>query len=198
MLGLVLTVGMVGMIGILPNSQGNGKSQMTDDSGSITGHLIVTATDADGNIKAYRQTDNLIVDSGKNCAPVLLFGATSPASCYTANAVGSVYNVIANSATTTDPAATVTALPGELAVNGLTKAAASSVTVTTAAVSGVSTLSETTITKAFTVSGTQSVASAGLLNSDVTVKMFAGKSFTPVSLINGDTFTVTWKIQLNQ
>lgn len=199
MLGVVLTVGMVGMIGILPNTQGNVTSQEEkSDAASITGHIIVTAYDADGNIKAYRQTDNLIVDSGKNCAPVLLFGATSPTSCYSANAVGSAYNIIAVSTITTDPAATDTALTGQITTNGLAKAAASSVTVTIPALLGTSTSSETTLTKAFSVTGSSTVGSAGLLNNDATVKMFAGKSFTPISVINGDTLTVTWKIQLNQ
>ena len=198
-LGVVLTVGMAGMMSILPNTQGNVTSQEAgNDAASITGRIIVTAYDADGNIKAYRQTDNLIVDSGKNCAPVLLFGATSPASCYTANAVGSAYNIIATSTTTTDPAVTATSLAGEITTNGLNKQAATSVTVTTPALSGTSTFSETTLTKAFAVSGSSTVGSAGLLNNDATVKMFAGKSFTAISVISGDTLTVTWKIQLNQ
>lgn len=197
MLGVVLTVGTIGMMGILPNTQENVANQEArNDAANITGHLIITVHDTNGNLKAYRQTDNVIVDVGKNCAPVLLFGATSPnPGCYTGGAVGSAYNIIAVSSTTSDPAVTATTLPGEIIGNGLTRAAATSVTVTTLA-SG--SASETTILKAFTVSGTGGTpASAGLFNNDGTSKMFAGKAFTPVSVIAGDTFTVTWKIQLS-
>jgi hypothetical protein len=48
----------------------------TTTTGLITGHVTTTHTDAAGNILGYRQSDNLIVNGGENCALKLLFAAT--------------------------------------------------------------------------------------------------------------------------
>ena len=40
------------------------------------GHVELVAKDADGNIKAYRQTDNIVVNIGKTCAAERIFGAS--------------------------------------------------------------------------------------------------------------------------
>ena len=40
----------------------------------IMGHLTLTATDEDGNIIAYRQTDNVIANNGDDCILEALFG----------------------------------------------------------------------------------------------------------------------------
>ena len=42
-------------------------------AGLITGHVTTTLLDSEGNIKEYRQTDNLIVNQGENCALKMLF-----------------------------------------------------------------------------------------------------------------------------
>jgi hypothetical protein len=42
----------------------------------MTGHVETILRDADGNIKEYRQSDNLISNTGENCTLRLLFGTT--------------------------------------------------------------------------------------------------------------------------
>ena len=43
----------------------------------LMGHITMVVTDADGNIKSYQQTDNLITDQGRICGLVSLTGATN-------------------------------------------------------------------------------------------------------------------------
>ncbi len=38
----------------------------TSESGQIIGHVTLVLTDEDGNIKAYRQTDNAVYNNGFN------------------------------------------------------------------------------------------------------------------------------------
>jgi len=42
----------------------------------MSGHAIITLADADGNIKAYRQTDNVVTNNGRDCVADELFGTT--------------------------------------------------------------------------------------------------------------------------
>jgi len=59
-------------------------SVASQDPMQMTGHVILTLTDADDNIKAYRQTDNIIVHNGMDCSADLLFGDFSaPGLCTT-------------------------------------------------------------------------------------------------------------------
>ena len=45
-------------------------------TGMMTGHLEIEARNADGEIIAYRQTDNEVVDDGEQCILKMLFAST--------------------------------------------------------------------------------------------------------------------------
>ena len=46
------------------------------------GHVTAVVYDSNGNIKSYFQTDNIVVDDGRNCATDLVFGTSfHTASC---------------------------------------------------------------------------------------------------------------------
>ena len=47
----------------------------------IVGHLTLTAYDDNGNVIAYRQTDNTILNVGDDCISELIFSVTSSAQC---------------------------------------------------------------------------------------------------------------------
>jgi len=47
----------------------------------MSGHAIITLADADGNIKAYRQTDNDVTNNGRDCVADELFGSTPADLC---------------------------------------------------------------------------------------------------------------------
>jgi len=46
------------------------------ETSQMIGHVTYELRDADGNIKHYFQSDNVIVDQGTNCAAVAIFNAT--------------------------------------------------------------------------------------------------------------------------
>ena len=49
----------------------------SQDPMQMSGHVILTLADPDGNIIAYRQTDNIITNVGKNCVADDIFGTTT-------------------------------------------------------------------------------------------------------------------------
>lgn len=50
------------------------KSPTTNEITGMRGHVILVNEDQEGNIKAYRQTDNIITYVGLSCAAMELFG----------------------------------------------------------------------------------------------------------------------------
>jgi len=67
---VAVAAGLFGAYGIPDFSQTETSSFA---SAYILGHVTYTVTDENGNIKAYRQLDNIIVDQGEDCAATLLF-----------------------------------------------------------------------------------------------------------------------------
>ena len=82
----------------------------TDDTLTINakmpqflGHVAMTVTDSDGNIKSYIQSDNIVTDQGLQCALVALFSPTVDAECGNTN---EPFNIIVLGSNSTDgPAA---------------------------------------------------------------------------------------------
>ncbi len=74
---ILASIIFVGIVGI---SQGQGLFELNDaypftpaTSLGYLGHVTVFLKDPDGNIKAYYQTDNDVMDAGANCSMDLLF-----------------------------------------------------------------------------------------------------------------------------
>ena len=47
----------------------------------LVGHLTLTAYDDNGNVIAYRQTDNVVLDTGDDCISELIFPVTTGLQC---------------------------------------------------------------------------------------------------------------------
>lgn len=180
----------------------------TAESGNLLGHIEVIHTDSDGNIKSYQQTDNVVMNTGKNCAAKLLFGinALSTASNCTLNA-GSTFTTIGLSAAAIGtPATTATTLSGEYLLSGgvcagICNRANGTATVSSSADATSDGASKTTrISKTFTLTNASAtIRSAGLFNSTSTstYSVFAERAFTSaVSMAANDQLTVNWDITL--
>ena len=193
----------------------DGNEPLLLQSGQVLGHVTLTVKDADGLINEYRQFDNVIVNNGEDCATMLLFGRNGTGWSGT-NACGGEtrsFNVIAigngtsiTSAFDEDDSALFTEHNGTSGANpiGFERAADSDV-VMTAATS--STAAQAVISNEFTLAipgnyapGTTSidVTESGLFNSTVaeSVGMFAGQSFTAVTVDDTESLTVEWTINL--
>ena len=68
----------------------------------LLGHVTMTVTDSDGNIKSYIQLDNIVTNQGLECALVQLFDPTDNASCL--NNSASPFNIIVLGSNSTDAA----------------------------------------------------------------------------------------------
>ena len=196
-----IAVGTLGVSHISATTFGlAGDLPTTSDTTKIQGHITLVATDPDGHIKAYRQTDNIVVNRGADCVTRLLFGGNSVgrgAGSGTGNCIGTLtapWTTIAIGTTATAEAATDKALGSEI-LSGTDAGLARAVgTVTyTNATTGTSVA---VITNQFTASTSQTVAESGLFNGTTvsTAGMFAHKAFTGIALVSGDKLTVTWTV----
>ncbi len=185
----------------------------------ILGHVEVVKRDSQGNIVAYRQGDNLIVNQGLNCMGAALFRtvilAASTATAQNCGGAGGQGSVIASAFNTvsgfrwidigsgTEAVAsvitTMTNLGGAF-VTASTPFQSGGVILTPIYTTGTATGAGAAVSisaTGFTVSGPVTVSEAGLFdNSAGTVNMFARQTFAAITMSTGDTLAVTWTITL--
>ena len=201
---VVFAIGMVG----LNLSDGTFSLQSdvpasTMEAGSIMGHMEIILTDSEGNILSYQQTDNAIVNQGRNCTVVLLFGPAANSACngaiigtYTIVGLGNGTILTGNADTTTE------VLTGEIADNNMARADG---VVTVSQVSAATLTSDPAVARIsaqFTWLGdtTNTVNQAGLFNqtSSTDDGTFALKDFpSPVAMNTNDQLTVNWDITID-
>ena len=187
-------------------------AQSNTASGLMMGHLTVEAHDEGGDLIAYRQTDNEVVDDGEQCILKMLFattdsavgrgGYTSTTAC--TGALTGAWDVIAigtdndnGSYATGQSAATVDALVllgNETSTSvGLERGTATTKTWTNG--TGATT-TKMVLSKTFTSDSPRAhaIGESGLFNSTTVDAngMLARQVFTGVSLSDGDSITITW------
>lgn len=182
----------------------------TRDGMNISGHVTTIAADANGNIKAYRQTDNVVVNTGKDCVTKLLFGGsgsrgslTGTNTCkgtnsapWTAIAVGNRSGTItvgtANYTLTSEPASNSNGLNRQLGTTSFTNA--------TGTASSITTIQTTFGPLTGLSSGGTQITESGLFNSttvkDTAATMFAHQAISSIALNNGDSLTIKWTINV--
>ena len=199
---LAVTTGALGLT-LTGTFDENQNSQLNAASAFMSGHLVVEAFDEGGNIIAYRQTDNEVVDDGEQCILKLLFAGAQPVDTgrgsYTGvgactGALTGAWNNIAIGTGTGAGADTQVALFNETSTShGLERGAATTMTWTngTGAEATKIVLSKTFTSLSPTA---HTIAESGLFNSTVgdASGMLARQAFTGVALSNGDSITITW------
>ena len=176
-------------------------------SSLMTGHLEIEARNAEGEIIAYRQTDNEVVDDGEQCILKMLFattdatagrgGYTSIGSACTGVLTGA-WDIIAIGTGTTNPTELDVKLETEVTANGGARGMATEKTWTNST-SG-NQVPQIVLKKTFTNTGSNigAVTESGLFNS-TTVDgsgMLARNEFSPVNLTVGDSITITWTFKV--
>ena len=190
-LAIVVGVGSVDSVSVFSS----GFSQPVDKSDGgikMLGHLELVATDSNGNIKAYRQTDNIVTEVGKNCVGIRLFGANGTGATACGGATNTVpFTWIGIGTGSTGETVTDTALGTP---NGNNRGFQSAVGINANATAS----PYSSIQKTLTSNSTQTIAESGLFDSvgaaGVGGHMFARKTFTGIPLNSGDSLTVTWRI----
>jgi len=202
---LAAVVFAVGMVGI-NFSDGtfvlqNEASTPTMDGASILGHIEIIHTDSEGNILSYQQTDNAIVNDGRNCTAMLLFGANI--GCKSDDAAGlGKYTVIGiGNGTVLTGSTSQTEVNGEVLDNGIARLTGTLPTYTNSTTDDQAAVQR--IQAQFTWLGgtTNTVNQAGLFNQTApgaTSSTFALKNFpSPVAMNTNDQLTVNWDITID-
>ena len=191
--------------GIMTASTGNAAT------GMLIGHVAIEGRHADGELFAYRQTDNEVVDDGEQCILKMLFGSDGSygrgeyTSLGTGACTGSLtgaWHVIGIGTTTTAADDVNIKLGNETSgilsnytdgVEGLERGVATTKTWTNGTAD---TETKIALSKTFTnLSGvTHTIAESGLFNSTTVAGsgMLAHKAFTGVALATSDSITITW------
>ena len=169
----------------------------------MLGHITLTATDSDGQIISYIQTDNVIVNMGENCVAESIFNVTTSGidACVgagifnTGNGVQSEgYSHIAIG---TGGSSAAGATNQTLSVETMRqKDVAPAVTSSSGANPSTAVV---TLTSVFTAGGVTTIDESGIFDgpSDATQdNMLARKTFTGIGLTAGDKLTVEWEITI--
>ena len=172
-------------------------------NGLMMGHLTVEAHDEMGELIAYRQSDNEVVDDGEQCILKMLFATsgttqagrgeyTSTTAC--TGALTNAWDVISIGTGTTAAADTQVLLVNETSSSdGLERGTATTKTWTNG--TGATT-TKIVLSKTFTNDSPRAhtIAESGLFNSTTPDAngMLARQTFTGVALSNGDSITITW------
>lgn len=126
---------------------------------------------------------NLVTNAGKAAVAALINGAT---------AINS-FDYIANGTGTTAAAAGDTALETESVGSGLERAQDASPTRETTDVTN----DTAVVNYDFSVTGSVAITECGLLNAASTGILLARQVFSAVNVVNGDTWSPTWKIDVD-
>mgnify|MGYP001151450091 CR=1 FL=1 len=222
-------VGLVAAIAVLSGGLGFSMTGVFDDqelmtsklpaTGFLMGQVEIEARNADGEIFAYRLSDNEVVDDGEQCILKMLFATAQTATVgrgeYVTDGSGActgiltgAWNVIAIGTDNDDVAnlGSPSSAANDLQVklgnetstsSGLLRSMASDITWT----NGTTGNSIIKLAKTFTYATasdtegrTHAIGESGLFNSTTvdTRGMLARQVFTDVSLTYGDSITVTW------
>ena len=135
-----------------------------------------------GNFSDFRLISNLTTTAGKAGVASRINGSGGEAA----------FTYIAVGTGTTAAAIGDTTLETELAVSGLSRAAATASRVTTDTTNDTAQLAVT-----FSVSGTAAVTESGVLNAASVGVLLARQVFSAVNVVNGDSLTITWKFDVD-
>ena len=224
-------VGLVAAVAVLSGGLGLSLTEVFDDqkpmsssatTGFLMGQVIVEARNIDGELIAYRQTDNEVVNDGEQCILKMLFsmdqidGAANGRGQYTSTnennggeevnnpacsgVLTGAWDVIAIGLGTTAVAETDVVLESELndAIEStsltLDRGVATTKTWTNGTAVGGAETTKIVLKKTFTAGGAATVTESGLFNSTTVVGsgMLAHQTFNGVVLASGDSITVQW------
>jgi hypothetical protein len=190
-------IAIIAVSGILLGTSGLAAVSPADklsDNAMFLGHVVLVAKDKNGDIKAYRQTDNIVTYTGKNCVAIRVFGAMGGANATQGTACGAGVNTMNWIAVGTGTAAEAATDTNMTAQTG-----ARLQDTTKGLINGTSVNPYVTLQQTFTP-GAVTIAEAGLFDASSTsngkTHMFAHKTFTGIGLGATDTLTVTWRITL--
>ena len=195
MIGVIIAVGVVSVSYAMDNTTNMTTLSVSPlkSAAGMLGHVTLTAYDENGNIKAYRQLDNVITNQFDECLTELAFTVTSGNTC--TETVG-MFNTIVLGTGTPSTAESATTLASYVAnanaATGFTTAVMSAATGSNGAT--------LLITSDFALGTAATVSEAALqAGSDTTGAAVeaAIRGFTGIPLGASDTLKVEWTIVID-
>lgn len=181
-LGAIL-VGSIATVNLALTSEDGFSANSLKSTAGMMGHVTLTAVNEDGNIVAYRQTDNVVLNTGDDCLLENAFGVDT--SCGAATTAFDFVEIGTGSAAKTESnTALVTAYTARAGTATLTSAATAN--------SGAVAL----VTAQFLDVG-QDIHEAALRNGLGTGDVLALQNFSPISLGANDDLTIEWTVTID-
>lgn len=155
-------------------------------SAGMMGHVTLTALNEDGQVIAYRQLDNVVINNADNCILNDVFN-TSVGSCNSLTNPYTYVHIGTNNAAFSETSTDIVTYRAQTAGSTGSSTAASSN-------GGAS----TTITAAF-LDVSASIAEAALKNDSLSASadVLALQNFTPISLGPTDDLTIQWTVTID-
>ena len=204
-------IGLVAAVAVLSGAMGISVTGVFDEpklmtsnaaTGFLVGHVEIEARNIDGDLIAYRQSDNAVVDDGEQCILKMLFGTSGQTNAgrgeylSSANCTGvltGAWDVIGIGTGATAVRDDDVKLEAESVGNGLDRTTATTKTWSNGTMADATKIVlKNTFTH--TADATVAVTESGLFNSTTVAGsgMLAHQTFTAVSLTQNDSITVTW------
>lgn len=133
-----------------------------------------------GKWTTKKRVSNLLTSAGK----------AGLASRVNGDGAEAAFTYVAVGTGTTAAAAGDTTLQTESTTSGLARAAGTASRITTTVTNDTA-----QVLKLFTVTGSVAVTEAGLLNAAAAGVLLARQVFSAINVVNGDSLTITWKVQ---
>lgn len=159
------------------------------DSSKVLGHFEFVLKDKDGNVVAYRQTDNKIVNNGLNFTANRLFGTTLTVS----HASTAYFQYIGVGSSNTAAAATQTDLVTQIGNHRLATVTNVGSNVGDPGIGAklVATFGPGKITNS---SGGTTIQESGIFDGFNSTNLYARQTFSSISVGPSDSLTVTWTV----
>ena len=166
-------------------------------SARMLGHVTLTAYDENGNIKAYRQTDNVITNQLDDCLQKLAFAGVTGAGCTGATPAAGYFNnmaigAAASPSTSEDRTALGLYITTPASATGFDSAVLTQATGT----GGSSLLVTSTFRPGITVTVTEAAIQSSTATTGSSTEA-AIQAFTGISLGASDTLTVQWTVNID-
>ena len=189
LMGIAAIVSIGGAYALVQSNQP--ASEMHADGMKTMGHVALVVYGPDGAIKAYRQTDNLVVSNGDNATVNQMFGVSRT----TTGTVGT-FKAVAVGTGTSGPFTTDTALGTQvghkvIATTSIATATRGNVVLTANFAAG-----------KITNSSNQNISEAGIFDNSAanpnsnSTNMFARQTFSSISIGSSDTLQITWTVNI--
>ena len=205
MFGILFAAGMtLGMVSVSGFSQPlfvASTDMKAENQMGMMGHITFTATNKDGNILSYIQTDNVIVNVGENCTAESLFNVTTTTEPCAGTGTHTGGNGVADGGFTYIAIGTGGGTEGEgnsTLNTELDRIKDNSTSVVSSTGTGAGSKAVVTISEVFTSAGVATVNESGLFDSKTggNNNMLARQVFGDIPLTAGDKLTVEWEITI--